>query len=63
MIHIDIKKWNASIPPGIKSPDGSMPRSCGAGWKYLHVCIDDYSRVVFYAVMPDEIARSVAAFL
>ena len=39
-----------------------MHRSGGAGWKYLHVCIDDRSRAAFFAVMPDETARSAIAF-
>ena len=40
-----------------------MHRNGGAGWEYLHVCIDDYSRVAFSAVMPDEAAQSAIAFL
>ena len=40
-----------------------MHRSGGAGWEYLRICIDDYSRVAFSAVMPDETARSAVAFL
>ena len=40
-----------------------MHRSCEAGRGYLHVCIDDYSRVAFSAVMSDETARSAIAFL
>ena len=40
-----------------------MHRSGDAWWEYLYVCIDDYSRVAFSAVMLGEAARSAAAFL
>ena len=65
MIHIDIKKLGHCKTPGhrITGWHIGMHRSCGAGWEYLHVCIDDYSRVAFSAMMPEEIARSAVAFL
>ena len=65
MIHIDIKKLGHFKAPGhrITGWHTGMHRSCGAGWEYLHVCINDYSHVTFSAVMPDEIARSAVAFL
>jgi transposase InsO family protein len=33
------------------------------GWEYVHVCIDDHSRIAFAKVMPSEKKRSATAFL
>lgn len=35
----------------------------GAGWEYVHVAIDDHSRIAFSAIYPDEKQTSVLAFL
>ena len=37
--------------------------SAGAGWEFVHVCIDDYSRVAYAEVLPDERKESAVAFL
>ena len=65
MIHIDIQKLRRFKAPGHRITEWhtGMHRSGGAGWEYLHVCINDHSRVAFSAVMPDQIARSAIAFL
>ena len=57
MIHIDIKKLEHFKIPGhpITGWHTGPHRNCGVGWEYLHVCIDDYSRVTFSVVMPDQI--------
>lgn len=36
---------------------------CGIGWEYLHVAIDDQSRLTHAAVLPDELGEPAAAFL
>jgi hypothetical protein len=33
------------------------------GWEYVHVCIDDHSRIAFAKIMPSEKKRSAIAFL
>lgn len=35
----------------------------GAGWEFLHIAIDDHSRLAFAQLLPDESARSALAFL
>jgi len=37
--------------------------SRGSGWEYLHVAIDDCSRVSYATFLPDETGASCAAFL
>jgi transposase InsO family protein len=34
-----------------------------AGWEYVHVAVDDYSRLAYAEVLPDEKAATAAAFL
>ena len=42
---------------------GVINRSHGIGWEFVHVCIDDASRVAFSHVMKDERKASAIAFL
>ena len=35
----------------------------GAGWEYVHVCFDDYSRVAHAEVLPDQRQHTAVAFL
>jgi transposase InsO family protein len=38
-------------------------RHLGIGWEFVHVCIDDASRIAFSRVMRDERKASAVAFL
>jgi transposase InsO family protein len=38
-------------------------RGEGLGWEFVHVCIDDASRIAFAQVMPDEKKNSAVPFL
>ena len=38
-------------------------KSRGAGWEFVHVCIDDASRLAFSQILPDERKESAVAFL
>ena len=42
---------------------GAVNRHLGIGWEFVHVCIDDASRVAFVQVMPDQRKESAVAFL
>ncbi|ATU94030.1 hypothetical protein BLM14_19735 (plasmid) [Phyllobacterium zundukense] len=42
---------------------GVVNRHLGIGWEFVHVCIDDASRVAFVQVMSDERKESAVAFL
>jgi len=65
LIHIDIKKLGKFNRIGHRiTGDRSGPnKSRGAGWEYVHVCIDDASRVAISRVMKDERKGSAVAFL
>ena len=63
MIHIDIKKLGRFWRPGHRLTGNPRQDSEGAGWEFVHVCIDDYSRVAYAEVLPDERKESAIAFL
>jgi transposase InsO family protein len=63
LIHLDIKKL-ARIERIGHRIHGDRSRTVeGAGWEYLHVCIDDASRVSYAEVLPDEKGVTCAGFL
>ena len=65
MIHLDIKKLGRfdKIGHRITGDRTGQSNSRGVGWEYVHVCIDDNSRVAFSQILPDEKAVSAVAFL
>lgn len=65
MIHIDIKKLGRfnRIGHRITKDRRGQSNSRGVGWEYVHVAIDDHSRVAFAKVMPNERKTSAVAFL
>ena len=69
LIHIDIKKLGRFEHVGHRITGDRSRQSSrrganwGAGWEFVHVCIDDASRVAFVQILPDERKRSAVAFL
>jgi transposase InsO family protein len=64
LIHIDIKKLGRFKRPGHRvTGDRQGSRNVRAGWEFVHLAIDDHSRVGFGKVMANEKARSAVAFL
>ena len=64
LIHIDIKKLGRFEAIGHRiTGDRRQGRSRGAGWEFVHVCIDDASRIAFSRILPDERKESATAFL
>ncbi len=65
LIHIDIKKLGKfnHIGHRITGDRTGQSNHRGIGWEYVHVCIDDHSRIAFAKIMPDEKKQSAAAFL
>jgi transposase InsO family protein len=76
LVHIDIKKLGRIVVPGhrvtgnrrqaayrtrIDTPDGR--KLATAGWEFVHVAVDDHSRLAYAEVLPDETATSAIAFL
>ena len=66
LIHIDIKKLGKIGSVGHRitgRKTGIVNRHLGIGWEFVHVCIDDASRVAFSRVMKDQRKESAVAFL
>ncbi len=65
LIHLDIKKLGRFEKPGhrITGDRTGQSNSRGVGWEYVHVCIDDASRIACSQVFPDEKKESAVAAL
>ena len=64
MIHLDIKKLGRFRAEGHRiTGDRRAGRSRHAGWDFLHVCVDDASRLAYTEILPSERKEDAAAFL
>jgi len=75
LVHIDVKKlgrikggagWRVTGPKhhyNTTLTDGSGKRRNTVGYEYVHVAVDDYSRLAYAEVLLDEKASTAAAFL
>ena len=64
LIHIDIKKLGRFERIGHRiTGDRRQGETRGAGFEFVHVSIDDASRLAFSQVLPDERKESAVAFL
>ena len=69
LIHIDIKKLGKfnrighRITGDRRGQSNLRSRGEGVGWEYVHVCIDDASRIAFSKVMKNERKGCAVSFL
>jgi transposase InsO family protein len=73
LVHVDIKKLGRFLRPGKRvtghqrgraSKTTAAGRGRGlVGWDFVHVCVDDATRLAYVELLPDERATSAAAFL
>jgi transposase InsO family protein len=76
LVHIDVKKLGrieggAGKRVGARTPGSYRPRrkdlhgsSRGTiGWEYVHIAVDDHSRLAYAEVLPDEKATTATGFL
>ena len=63
LVHLDTKKLARIEKIGHRIHGDHSQKSDGAGWEFLHVCVDDASRVAYAEVLPDEKGVTCAAFL
>jgi transposase InsO family protein len=74
LVHVDVKKLGRILRPGHRvtgdrrshtkntyTPDGR--RIGDAGWEFVHVAIDDHSRLAYAEVLADEKATTASGFL
>jgi len=75
LLHIDVKKlgriqggagWRVRGGPQHYNPvytDRAGKRRNSVGWEYVHIAVDDYSRLAYAEVLPDEKATTAIGFL
>jgi len=76
LVHVDVKKLGRIVGGagkrwrnnGYQHYTGSYTDAAGrvhakAGWEYVHVAVDDYSRLAYAEVLPDEKAATAVGFL
>lgn len=68
LIHIDVKKLGRIARPGHRvlgrrSAGGHHRRIYDRGWEFVHVCVDDATRLAYVEVLDDEKAVTAIAFL
>lgn len=63
LLHLDIKKLARFRQPGHRVTGNRQVNSDGIGWEYVHLAIDDHSRVAFGSIEPDERGSSACRAL
>lgn len=63
LLHIDIKKLGRIKVIGHRITGNRRQCAPGAGWEFVHVAIDDASRMAYAEVLPNERSPSSVAFL
>ena len=64
LLHLDIKKLGRFKRPGHRVTGTRQHcKNRGAGWEYVHVAIDDHSRIAFSSIHSDETGKSVCEAL
>jgi transposase InsO family protein len=72
LVHVDVKKLGRISRKGAghrvlghrASQEKTGPRRLGAtGWEFVHVCVDDATRLAYVEVLGDEKGPTAAAFL
>src|SRR3989442_5262161 len=65
IIHLDIKKLGRfhSVGHRVTGRRTGYCSSQGAGWEFVHVAIDDHSRIARADILPDQMKESAVGFL
>ena len=63
LIHIDIKKIGQIGRPGHRVNGDRRTRTRGIGWEFVHVAVDDATRLAYVEVLDDETGASAVGFL
>ena len=64
LLHIDVKKLGPITTIGHRISGDRRSQAKGkAGWEYVHVCVDDATRLAYVEVLADETGQTAAGFL
>ena len=62
LVHVDIKKLGRFWTIGKRIYGDRLTRNRRAGWQYLHLAIDDHSRLAYCELLPTESPADCVAF-
>ena len=62
LVHFDIKRLARIVKPGHRIHGDRTQETRGAGYEYLHIAIDDHTRIAFTAILPDQTHTSAMLF-
>lgn len=62
LVHVDVKKLGRFDRPGHRVLGRGQGASAHVGFEAVHVCVDDYSRLAYVEVLPDETAETTTEF-
>jgi transposase InsO family protein len=62
LVHVDIKKLGRFWTVGKRIHGDRLARNRRAGWQYLHLAIDDHSRLAYAELLPSESPADCVAF-
>ena len=62
LVHLDTKRLVRFRRPGHRVTGDRTVESPGAGWEYLHVAVDDHTRLAYSEILKDEKKETAAAF-
>ena len=65
LVHVDVKKLGRIIRPGHRVTGSRFDRRDQGkkGWEFVHVCVDDATRLAYVEVLKDELGETAAGFL
>lgn len=63
LLHLDIKKLGRFRRPGHRLTGTRAGRNLNVGWEFVHVAIDDFSRIAYAEVLGDETGATCASFM
>ena len=63
LVHIDVKKLGRIGRPGHRVNGDRTTRTRGIGWEYVHVAVDDATRLAYVEVLDDEKGLTAVGFL
>ena len=63
LLHLDTKRLARFYRPGHRVTGSRLGASDGAGWEFVHIAIDDFSRIAYAEILPDEKGATCAAFM